>query len=102
MKAAQSGEVLGAPFPKYMRKARRNRPHKRNRNQGNGVRNDQEYVVTAADLEERNPIIASKKDIEISEDGKALYRKVRNSAQLQGDQLMRWSSINPSSGSSSL
>ena len=75
MKAAQTGEVQGAPFPKYMRKARRNRPHRRDRNNVNVIRNDQEYVVTAADLEERNPIIASKKNIEISEDAKALYRK---------------------------
>ena len=71
IKGGHDGEVLGAPFLKYLRKARRNRPHKRN-----GVqRNDQEYVVTAEDLEDRNPIMASKKDLNISEDSKALYRK---------------------------
>ena len=32
-------------------------------------------MVTAGDLEERNPIIASERAIEISEDAKALYRK---------------------------
>ena len=39
-----------------------------------GVHN-QEYVVTAEDVEERNPIIASKQVVNISEDGKALLRK---------------------------
>ena len=31
-----------------------------------------EYVVTAEDLEERNPIIVSNQPVDISEDGKAL------------------------------
>ena len=71
VKESDKGEVFGAPFPKYLRPARRNRPHRRTKVN----RNDQEYTVTAEDLEERNPILASKKDLDISEDAKALYRK---------------------------
>ena len=71
IKERDKGEVFGAPFPKYLRPARRNRPHRRTRVNNN----NQEYIVTAEDLEERNPIIASKKDLDISEDAKALYRK---------------------------
>ena len=71
IKERDKGEVFGAPFPKYIRPARRNRPNRRTRVNNN----NQEYVVTADDLEERNPIIASKKDLDISDDAKALYRK---------------------------
>ena len=69
IKKVDDGEPRGAPFPKNLRKSRRNRPHRRD-----GV-HSQEYVVTAEDVEERNPIIASKQVVNISEDGKALLRK---------------------------
>ena len=63
-----NGELPGAPFPKYLRESRRNRPHHR-------INNCQEYIVTPEDLEERNPIILSSQDVELSEDAKALMRK---------------------------
>ena len=31
MRSNSDGQVLGAPFPRYLRNARRNRPHRRNR-----------------------------------------------------------------------
>ena len=55
----------GAPFPQNLRYSRRNRPH-RNRIP------PQNYTPTQEDLEIRNPILASKKDIVISEGGKSL------------------------------
>ena len=46
MKKENNGEITGAPFPKNMRQSRRNRPHRRN------APENQEYVVTADDIEE--------------------------------------------------
>jgi hypothetical protein len=66
-----NSENKGPPFPKNVRPIRRNRPHRRNRVQND----DQEYVVTAEDLADRNPIITIKQVMDISEEGKALFRK---------------------------
>ena len=70
VKNADDGEFVGAPFPNNLRPSRRNRPHTRSQTQ-----NSQEYVVSVEDLEERNPIVASKQVVDIPEDGKALMRK---------------------------
>ena len=68
-KKPNNGEVMGAPFPKYLREARRDRPHNRQ------VGNSQEYQVTPEDLEERNPINLSSQDVVFTEDVKGLLRK---------------------------
>ena len=46
MKKENNGEITGAPYPKNMRQSRRNRPHRRN------APENQEYVVTADDIED--------------------------------------------------
>jgi hypothetical protein len=80
IKEKDDGLVKGAPFPMNLRKARRNRPHKRKKNQ------NQEYEISEEDLEKRNPIIISKQAIDISEDGKSLMRNHQSSVQPPGGQ----------------
>ena len=68
-----NGEVLGAPFPKYLRGARRNRPHT-----NQGPRTPREYQVTPEDLAQRDPIILSRQEnIVLTDDQKELLRKSR-------------------------
>ena len=67
--AANKFNLTGAPFPRNLRKCRRNRKRKRN------LAQSQEYSVTEEDIEERNPIILSTQNVELSDGAKALLRK---------------------------
>ena len=68
--------VSGAPFPRNLRKSRRNRNHKRQvgaeLSQAQSQPDSQEYIVTENDIEERNPIVISTQEIYLSEGAKAL------------------------------
>ena len=68
---ASNGEYQGAPFPKNKRKSAINRAHHPMQQETNC----QEYQVTPEDLVERDPIILSAQNVDLSEDAKALMRK---------------------------
>ena len=68
IKKENDGAVTGSPFPQNLRPHRRNRPHRK-------TAPPQTYIPTAEDLEERNPVIISKQNIEIGQAGKSLLRR---------------------------
>ena len=67
VKEADKGEPRGCPFPKNLRPSRRNRPK--------NIPPKPSYQISLAEIEARNPIVVTDRDVELSEAHKSLCRK---------------------------
>ena len=69
VKAPNNGGFSGCPFPKNLRPHRRNRPRRRNNN------SDHSFEISPADLEARNPVIVTDREVNLTEPQLSLFRK---------------------------